>query len=419
MRCYFYQGMTNLLSKEEKNEDEILTIISDKIESLLDLKNVNFLFGSGTSAKACPLMADLYTNFKKELASDKYIDQERSLIAGIKDNGNIEDLLGVLYSLKAFVNNYKKDLENERDGKQQDTEFDVGTLINKIENYIYDQLNVLSTNASGEDITGEVKSVLELYKCFYQKVALRNKDLSRLNVFTTNNDLFNETALDALNIHYINGFTGGLTKYFNPAIFNYTMSKRYDSSVNKYEPVENMVYLYKLHGSINWIEEEKSVNRYFTIREIPAQKDKPKSPVMIYPTPIKQNKSLGAPYVDLFREFQHKLLEPNSVLFVLGYSFSDEHINDIIYRALATNSTLTLVVINRLDESKTICTIDDSRIFRIWSEEAGENFNNNIYLFRNFIQKLLPVNKIQTEESELQSFIEQYNENRKNSSRRV
>ena len=106
-------------------------------------------------------------------------------------------------------------------------------------------------------------------------------------------------------------------------------------------------------------------------------------------------------------------------MFVLGYSFSDEHINDIIYRALATNSTLTLVVINRLDESKTICTIDDSRIFRIWSEEAGENFNNNIYLFRNFIQKLLPVNKIQTEESELKSFIEQYNENRKNSSRRV
>ena len=195
------------------------------------------------------------------------------------------------------------------------------------------------------------------------------------------------------------------------------MSKRYDSSVNKYEPVENMVYLYKLHGSINWVEEEKSVNRYFTIREITAQKDKPKSPVMIYPTPIKQNKSLGAPYVDLFREFQHKLLEPNSVLFVLGYSFSDEHINDIIYRALATNSTLTLVVINRLDESKTICTIDDSRIFRIWSEETDDKFNDNIYLFKNFVEKLLPVNEIQTEESELQLFIEQYNENRKNSSR--
>lgn len=110
-------------------------------------------------------------------------------------------------------------------------------------------------------------------------------------------------------------------------------------------------------------------------------------------------------------------MEPNSVLFVLGYSFSDEHINDIIYRALATNSTLTLVVINRLDESKTICTIDDSRIFRIWSEETDDKFNDNIYLFKNFVEKLLPVNEIQTEESELQLFIEQYNENRKNSSR--
>lgn len=417
MMCYFYQGMTNLLSKEEKNEDEVLTIISDKIEFLLDLKNVNFLFGSGTSAKACPLMADLYRNFMKELSSEEYCEQERELITDIHDNENIEDLLGVLYSLKAFVNNYKKTQEGEQDDKQRDEDINLETLINKIETYIYNQLNVLCTNDSSTGITGEVKSVLDLYKSFYQKVALRNKDLSRLNIFTTNNDLFNETALDALNIHYINGFTGGLTKYFNPAIFNYTMSKRYDSSINKYEPVENMVYLYKLHGSINWVEEEKSVNRYFTIREIPAPKDKPQSPVMIYPTPIKQNKSLGAPYVDLFREFQHKLLEPNSVLFVLGYSFSDEHINDIIYRALATNSTLTLVVLNRLDESKTICTIDDSRIFRIWSEETDDNFNKNIYLFKNFIEKLLPVNEIQTEESELQSFIEQYNENRKNSSR--
>ena len=212
MRCYFYQGMTNLFSKEEKNEDELLDIIAEKIESLLDLKNVNFLFGSGTSAKACPLMADLYANFKRELASEQYVGQERSLIAGIKDNGNIEDLLGVLYSLKAFVNNYKKEPEAEQDGKQQVLDFDIGALINKIEKYIYDQLNVLCANASGEEIKGEVKSVLELYKCFYQKVAFRNKDLSRLNIFTTNNDLFNETALDALNIHYINGFTGGLTK---------------------------------------------------------------------------------------------------------------------------------------------------------------------------------------------------------------
>lgn len=42
---------------------------------------------------------------------------------------------------------------------------------------------------------------------------MRNKDLSRIRVFTTNNDLFNETALDSLNIHYINGFSGGLRRF--------------------------------------------------------------------------------------------------------------------------------------------------------------------------------------------------------------
>ena len=191
------------------------------------------------------------------------------------------------------------------------------------------------------------KSILEYYKTFYQKIALRNKDLSRIRVFTTNNDLFNETALDSLNIHYINGFGGGLRKYFNPALFNYTWSKRMDTSIDKYEPVENMVYLYKIHGSINWQETEHKMNNYFNIEELSPQQLSPEKSVLIYPTPTKQDKSIGVPYVDLFREFRNKLLEPHSVLFVIGYGFNDRHVNDIIYRALATNSTINVVIFGK------------------------------------------------------------------------
>ena len=244
------------------------------------------------------------------------------------------------------------------------------SLIKKIENHIFNSINIQCNSEENQKVFG-------YYKTFYQKLALRNKDNSRIRVFTTNNDLFNETALDALNIHYINGFSGGLHRYFNPAIFNYTWSKRMDTSIDKYEPVENMVYLYKIHGSVNWRETKDAGNNYFEIEEVVPSETKADSSVLIYPTPTKQDKSLGTPYVDLFREFQNKLLEPHSVLFVIGYSFSDRHVNDIIYRALATNSTINVVIFgtkpNEAErKNKPIFFIDDNRIFTI----SGTEYND-------------------------------------------
>lgn len=262
--------------------------------------------------------------------------------------------------------------------------------------------------------------------------------MSRINIFTTNNDLYNETALDSLNIHYINGFNGGRKRYFNPAMFNHTFSKRMDTSIDKYEPVENIVYLYKLHGSINWKQDEqRKGNFYFDIYEdlseiIERENEKQ---VLIYPTPMKQDKSLGAPYVDLFRGFQHKLLEPHSVLFIIGYSFSDRHVNDIIYRALSTNSTINIIVINdpnSNEEMKKLHNIDDNRIFWLWGyinkqEKQNEDENqkdkqgnsghsnnddaNTVHYFKCFVDKILPdINSYNKEDNILKNFISKIKE---------
>ena len=69
------------------------------------------------------------------------------------------------------------------------------SMIEKVEKHIFNSINIRFDK-------DEHKKVLEYYKTFYQKLALRTKDNSRIRVFTTNNDLFSETALDALNIHY-------------------------------------------------------------------------------------------------------------------------------------------------------------------------------------------------------------------------
>src|SRR5690606_36763341 len=116
----------------------------------------------------------------------------------------------------------------------------------------------------------------------------------------------------------------------------------------------------------------------------------------------------GSPYVEMFREFQRKLLEPLSVLFVIGYSFSDEHVNNIIYQALATNSTMNLVVINDVSD-RDIFKIEDDRIFKIWGAKSD---GQKIHYFNNIINDILPnVNAFKSETNSLNQFVKFYNEN--------
>ena len=398
-----YQGTKDFFEKG-MNFDEKLETLKKKLREFFNLKNVNFLFGSGTSNGAISTMSGLYESLKFSDDESKLEEEFRSIER--KVGKNLEKCLSVMYAARSFYEGIEDEKEDENATiiSYQQLYKD---LIEKVEGHIFESINI---GFDGED----TQKVLAYYKTFYQKLALRSKDNSRIRVFTTNNDLFNETALDALNIHYVNGFSGGLRKFLNPALFNYTWSKRMDTSIDKYEPAEDMVYLYKIHGSVNWKETEKLENNYFEIEEVyPASKEASHS-VLIYPTPTKQDKSLGSPYVDLFREFQNKLLEPHSVLFVIGYSFSDRHVNEIIYRALSTNSTLNVVIFARKPaetehKEKPIFFIDDNRIFTITGkiEEKDEDGNvtstKMVHHFAYVVDELLPNLDAFRQEDELMS----------------
>ena len=404
-----YQGTKEYFGKE-LSYDKKVEVLKEKLREFFNLKNVNFLFGSGTSNGAIPTMQELY----KKLMFDEDEKELKKEFRCIKRQvgENLEKILSVMYAARAYYEGINSKESKDQEVIEYRKEL-YEKLIKKVEHYIFKEINI------GFD-SEEARQVLEYYKTFYQKLALRSKDNSRIRVFTTNNDLFNETALDALNLHYINGFGGGLRKFFNPALFNYTWSKRMDTSIDKYEPAEDMVYLYKIHGSVNWRETEKLENNYFEIEEVSPTLCTEKDAVLIYPTPTKQDKSLGSPYVDLFREFQHKLLEPHSVLFVIGYSFSDRHVNEIIYRALSTNSTLNVVIFGRKPDEKEhkekpIFFIDDNRIFTISGkmeekDEEGEIISTRaVHHFDYIVNELLPnLDAFRKEDDLMRNFVKEF-----------
>lgn len=408
------QGLTNLFAGQPDidSTDKKVELIKTKLREFFNLKNVNFLFGAGTSNGAIDTMSELYKHleFSKEEKNEE--KEFKSIVA--KEGENLENILKVMYSARNYYNGIHDDDKKAEDDITHYKEL-YDRLIKKIEGHIFDSINV-------DFATKECSKILGYYTTFYQKLAMRNKDLSRIRVFTTNNDLFNETALDSLNIHYINGFSGGLRRFFNPALFNYTWSKRMDTSIDKYEPIENLVYLYKIHGSINWRESTPLPGNYFEIEEFLSSDLTSDKACLIYPTPTKQDKSLGAPYVDLFREFQNKLLEPHSVLFIIGYGFNDRHVNDIIYRALATNSTINIVIFSSKPkdedrEKKPIFFVDDNRIFtfsgKVWDVDDEENkvegSKHTINHFDYIVNELLPNLDAFKKEDNLVRFVNQLN----------
>ena len=361
---FFYQG-----GKACCGED-CLKNIKQKIAELSNIKNVIFLLGAGASSDAIPNMKVMQSEIGKSI--DEGSDDEIKILYESIDSDNLEKVLTILHAKKHYLEGVSNADVTEM--------LSVKKLIKCIEDSMYLKINI--------DLSGSsVESILDTYRQFYQKTALRNKDLSRINVFTTNNDLLNERALDTLNINYDNGFGGGLERVFNPARFHYTFSKKIDTNLEKFEPLKNMVYLYKLHGSISWVEKEG--NSLFDIQEVPVIGAQPKgdeSHVLIYPTPLKQAQSLGSPYADLIREFQTKLSLPNSTVFIIGYSFSDEHLNNIIYQALASNSSLSVVIFGEHKDCP-LSEIKDSRIYRIFGSDQE---NKKIHYFEYIVNELLP-----------------------------
>jgi SIR2-like domain len=403
VKIYFYKGKEEILEKSkdadgDAKESELLKKIQDAFSKVLDGKNLSFLLGCGCSSykietdKAgggkewtdvgVPTMIPLANEFYNKIlvAADKAWLKDKLKFdieaCGFKDN--LEKFLGTLHSLYFFY---------ETTGQEKVAEAKrVDEIIKKARNFLLGKCLNETNRTKGID-----QELVDLYKSFYRKLLYRNSNLPKPNIFTTNYDLYSEIALDKLGIHYVNGFSGGIKKYFNPTIFNYALAEKMDLSQSKWSVIDNFVYLYKIHGSLNWIQDEED-SKLFKVREIQetsyANLEK-KDVIMIHPTPLKQNASMGSPYSDLFREFQKKLMQNNNVLITLGYSFNDEHINNLIYQAF-TIPSFRLIVLGDQKASKDIeklQSLDDPRIWIIGGELEDKS---KLHYFKGFVQKILP-----------------------------
>jgi hypothetical protein len=326
------------------------------------------LLPEGSSGRSADPSASSWLLAAEELA---YFGQLGIELAGSEYSRNLECLMEVLYSLRFVLNHSSKPALQARAVM-------TSSIIAKVHAFLWARCT------NGAFARGDT-AVSTLYETFYRKLVLRDRSLPRPWIFTTNYDLFNETAMDRLGLPYSNGFSGVVERRFNPSTFRYALAEQLDVSSRKWSAVDGFVYLCKLHGSISWTEDDRGL---FPIRELwPTSAP---SKVMIFPTPAKQNSSLGSPYADLFREFQSRVVCEQSVLITTGYAFGDEHLNNIIYQAL-TIPTFRLIIFAGPDtpgEVAKLRALNDPRIWIIGGD--GPLTGTRAHYFDTVVEHFLP-----------------------------
>ena len=145
-----------------------------------------------------------------------------------------------------------------------------------------------------------------------------------LEVFTVNYDLLVETAFEQRRLPYFDGFVGNLQGRFHTDLVEGTPE----------EPerwiLPSFVRLWKLHGSVNWAWDTASDAEIVRLGSPVSS-----AAAAIYPSDAKYDESRRMPFLVLQDRFRRALAQPETLTLVSGYSFGDEHLNEMLFDAAA------------------------------------------------------------------------------------
>jgi len=230
------------------------------------------------------------------------------------------------------------------------------------------------------------------HEALFRKLMTRPEKLRRVNLFTLNYDTLLEDAADAAGVILLDGFLGSIRRVFRPESFGFDFYFPGSTTEGKVHRLDRVAHLYKLHGSINWYRETPTEQNPFGIYS--AIGKEAGSDALIFPTPVKQELATGVPYSEMFRRFSEAICQPQSVLFIVGYGFGDDHVNAIIRQALLVPS-FRLVVVSPSGESEFLQKLVECKDPRIWlltgyPESAGREALIGFGTFEAFVHNVLP-----------------------------
>jgi hypothetical protein len=144
-----------------------------------------------------------------------------------------------------------------------------------------------------------------------------------VELFTVNYDLLLETALEQLRVAYFDGFIGALAGRFHIDLVEGTPDEP-----QGWLP-RSFVRLWKLHGSVNWAWD---LTNHTEIVRLGSAVPNGRA-AAIYPSDTKYDESRRVPFVVLQDRLRRALAQPETLMIISGYSFADDHLNELFFDA--------------------------------------------------------------------------------------
>ena len=368
-------------------------------------KNINFLIGSGASFGMIPTLSSNYVDL---IYGDLTIEE---VLEKNKTDEDLQNIVYLYYYHEILKKGYLEISEESTELKEKYEE-----VFKNYQKLLENLINLLQRES-------------------YQKE-------KRINIFTTNYDLFFEKVADSLvgkyEFYFNDGSSGNITKKLS--MKNYHKKIYHTGIFDNFDREIPIINLFKLHGSVSWkyvndknnkayeikveyfetegnypenlikeVSNEEIENAKETIKNNEDLKNKIKEVknelfekfALIFPEKNKFENTLYQEfYYQNIRQLSYELEKQNSILIVFGFSFADEHIAEIIKRA-CNNPTLNIYIfcysLNTKDEILNNLKLEEfpNNIKTILPEDNG-----NID-FKIFLKKLFEVNsKIESDNNE-------------------
>lgn len=267
-------------------------------------RHICALLGAGVG-KACSLpdVKELEKHVRTKLTTTK-----RNTFDRLLDERNIEQVLSRLRRYAGFV----------PDGEKVDglTTTEAEDMDRSICRAIIDALDVKVANLTPVDSLAAWVS--------------RADYRYPVELFTVNYDLLLETALEKFGVPYFDGFVGTLR-----ARFRTELVEAAPDATSGVPP--QFVRLWKLHGSVNW---ERTGNEIVRVGQ-PVSDD---LPAAIYPSDTKYEESRRVPFLVLQDRLRRALHQPETLMLISGFSFGDDHLNEMIFDAATRRERSEFVV---------------------------------------------------------------------------
>ena len=268
-------------------------------EILATPKQIGLVLGAGVS-KACglPNIHDITKLVIEGITNYNFIEM-------LHEKDTVENILNKTQQLRVLL----------KSGKEFNSlkESDIIDIEKNIKKIIFDELSIVI------DTDNFYKLVLWLN--------FINRDYEK-EIFTLNYDLLVEKALEKASLPYFSGFIGNVKPFF------------ITDSVEDFQGVyvkQSWIKLWKLHGSLNFV---KDINdKIYIDNNIGNSSEN----LLIYPSMDKYLSSRKAPYISYLDRLRKYLIDKEKIVFVLGYSFGDDHINEVIVNGLNINHRLSVI----------------------------------------------------------------------------